>query len=536
VTRGLDLSRWCGDRGQEARLVGNGWAGDWRCGDQEINIAEVCQVQQGLPYVGLEDGYNAFGWYCANQPVRLVQAQETRSGSNPVPTTPPNSTDPTPIPAQVNPDPGPAYANQETNTRNGECTIQSFTMTPSGPYVLGQEVTVRIQSNCSTVRFLVNGSEREQLGAPNHTYTFRTSRWGNGYYEVCGEGRTRSSWNNSSRRCFDTYVGPAWRVNEYQPTPRPSSNTNTGGQQCNSLSNLFIGAIAIVSDADTAPLNVRHQPSASSGVKFTVPIRELVSIISGPVCEGNLVWWEIGRNGNSGWSAEINGYNNRNLLLNGESLPGGGNSGSGNTGNTPISTTQPQATAIPQPQATGTAGQTSAMAVVDYYHPGWNYSYQFSVNIGSCDVVNGAEIISREIERFNGWYATLSEPRDYYVSFYFLEVFGQVEGFRKAVQRQIEAETGCIADRQHYLVGSNRMDMSGLGNVMYGYYFIRHPGYEEWIANITQGFNPGSPFRFSDNDDDRSQRALGEAIANHAGQNASVNPSAIAELAEEGLH
>lgn len=80
------------------------------------------------------------------------------------------------------------------------------------------------------------------------------------------------------------------------------------------------------------------------------------------------------------------------------------------------------------------------------------------------------------------------------------------------------------------------MDMSGLGNVMYGYYFIRHPGYEEWIANITQGFNPGSPFRFSDNDDDRSQRALGEAIANHAGQNASVNPSEIAELAEEGLH
>src|SRR5690606_5826756 len=68
-------------------------------------------------------------------------------------------------------------------------------------------------------------------------------------------------------------------------------------------------------------------------------IRELVSVISGPVCQGNLVWWEVGRNGNSGWAAEINGYNNRNLLLNGAPLPGGGSSGGGSSNPQPQATT-----------------------------------------------------------------------------------------------------------------------------------------------------------------------------------------------------
>jgi hypothetical protein len=73
-------------------------------------------------------------------------------------------------------------------------------------------------------------------------------------------------------------------------------------QQCNSSRNLYIWGMAVVSDA--APLDVRYQPTTSSDVNLTLPMGRDVALMSGPVCEDNLVWWEIMTNIGGGWAAE----------------------------------------------------------------------------------------------------------------------------------------------------------------------------------------------------------------------------------------
>ncbi|MCD8527021.1 SH3 domain-containing protein, partial [Candidatus Woesebacteria bacterium] len=104
--------------------------------------------------------------------------------------------------------------------------------------------------------------------------------------------------------------------------------TRDSAQSCNSLTRLGVGDIAVVSDATPDPLPLRSGPSTSNAILVQIPIRTQVTIISGPFCDGRLVWWETQYRGSTGWAAEVNGYNAYNLIPNGQPLPGSGSNSS----------------------------------------------------------------------------------------------------------------------------------------------------------------------------------------------------------------
>lgn len=62
------------------------------------------------------------------------------------------------------------------------------------------------------------------------------------------------------------------------------------------------------------------------------------------------------------------------------------------------------------------------------------------------------------------------------------------------------------------------MDMSGLGNIMFGYFSAGYPqDFEDLIANVLQARNDAYPWQFVDNYDDETQRRTGRALANTSG-------------------
>jgi hypothetical protein len=87
------------------------------------------------------------------------------------------------------------------------------------------------------------------------------------------------------------------------------------GNECNTIMRLSIGARGRVSDVTPDPLPLRSGPSSSNRVLVEVPVNRILRITDGPICQRNLVWWETTYRGQTGWVAEINGYDNRNLIL-----------------------------------------------------------------------------------------------------------------------------------------------------------------------------------------------------------------------------
>lgn len=503
-TAGLDLNAYCARKGLGvAELIGNRWAGDWRCRDgngnlHPMNIAEACQMLNGLPYVGLGNPEDASGWYCADQPVPLATPRETEGGgSNPPP--PPNDV----------PDPGAAFGNQDRGRSSGQCEIREFSLNPAGPYVLGQEVAVRLRTSCSTVRFSVNGDVRDELGAPDHSYTFRTASRGVGSFEICGEGRTSSSWDNAARQCVQVYVGPQWRVAEYTP-PRPPAQEPSSTNRCSSLSRLSVGDIAVAA----FQVNVRHQPTRDSERKFQLAVGNQVSIISGPRCDGNYVWWEVGIVGNSGWAAELDNESDRLLVRNGEPLPGGGSTtgGSGTGGNVitlPTSVPQSNLTSVPPPPARNLITQPVTLAD--------GTVFGFEVDRGRYRILNGSEYVVFELQKLENRLRASSWDLGILIE-YLTPRVGRSDRNISQIKSALCGNNETCRNRLEYEVGDRLMDLSGVGNLAYGY-FVDTMNLPLALADITANLDqlPSSIFArefitFSDNPDDRMQRSVGAEL------------------------
>jgi len=86
-------------------------------------------------------------------------------------------------------------------------------------------------------------------------------------------------------------------------------------EECNPRSRLDIGMRAQVSDATPDPLNLHRRSDYDSRVLREIPVNRWLTISDGPECDGDEVWWETTYRGQTGWVAEINGYDNRNLIL-----------------------------------------------------------------------------------------------------------------------------------------------------------------------------------------------------------------------------
>ncbi len=198
--------------------------------------------------------------------------------------------------------------------------------------------------------------------------------WGSLYpYVTLADWRNKYGWQCSAQPGYiDPYGGNNGGDNSGQQT---SGNTSCSSAQ----SRLSSGDIAWVSDADPYPLLVFDQPGRGTNQLFTVPIRQSVSIISGPVCKDNATWVQIRYNGNVGWAAEANHYGNYNLI---PGTWGGGSSGG--SGNAPYSGTL---TASAAWYKSWMAHEHIACAVFavpnDVYHSNPSYSAWFKASDGT---------------------------------------------------------------------------------------------------------------------------------------------------------
>jgi len=83
------------------------------------------------------------------------------------------------------------------------------------------------------------------------------------------------------------------------------------------------------------------------------------------------------------------------------------------------------------------------------------------------------------------------------------------------------------------------MDMSGLGNMTYGYFLIFLPHFlQNGVANIDQFFNPGSLGTIKgDNPDDLSQRNTGTSIGQAVIGGSALTAQLVESAADQnGLH
>jgi Tol biopolymer transport system component len=89
-------------------------------------------------------------------------------------------------------------------------------------------------------------------------------------------------------------------------TPVPATTTTTSGRAvCDGAMNtrLAVGAQARVVP-DGLPNNIRREASTTSERIGRIPAGEPFSVIGGPQCAQNLVWWEITYGDITGWTAE----------------------------------------------------------------------------------------------------------------------------------------------------------------------------------------------------------------------------------------
>lgn len=74
----------------------------------------------------------------------------------------------------------------------------------------------------------------------------------------------------------------------------------------NAPARLKPGDIAVVSDkGGPNGLNLRVQPALGQQIIMSIPLYERVTIIAGPKCQDGYRWFEVGYNGQDGWSAEV---------------------------------------------------------------------------------------------------------------------------------------------------------------------------------------------------------------------------------------
>lgn len=101
------------------------------------------------------------------------------------------------------------------------------------------------------------------------------------------------------------------------------ANELYGGDCPDAPARLNQGDIAVISDeAGTKGLNLRVQPGIKNDIIMSIPLYAYVTIIAGPKCNDGYRWYEVGYNGQDGWSAEVGQDGIYNLVPNGLPMPG----------------------------------------------------------------------------------------------------------------------------------------------------------------------------------------------------------------------
>lgn len=270
-----------------------------------------------------------------------------------------------------------------------KCWVSSFTVSPSQGQVGSSfqfSASGQCDGNLRSMRFSINGNPFGEFAGPSHATSWSSSGYSTGSYSACAH-FTAGEWSDAATSCVTITLtssqpdpgdpppppaqgdpadnGQPGQTADSGPGPAPaqppsggsgssgssgSNDSGSGGGSPNGVcpnapARLEPGVLALANDA----LNVRSGPGTSNQVQRQLSYGSLVSVISGPVCNGGWRWWEIGDSGWSGWSAEVGSDGVYLLVPNGFPLGADANSWGGPSyGQAPSDVPQP-ATAQPNP-------------------------------------------------------------------------------------------------------------------------------------------------------------------------------------------
>ena len=74
--------------------------------------------------------------------------------------------------------------------------------------------------------------------------------------------------------------------------------------QCPTIPRLIVGQPARVTDENGVPNNIRDGAGRSNNKIGEIPAGAMFTVMGGPTCTADLVWWQINYNGVVGWTAE----------------------------------------------------------------------------------------------------------------------------------------------------------------------------------------------------------------------------------------
>ena len=102
------------------------------------------------------------------------------------------------------------------------CNIQSFTLSPdNSTYQIGTVVALNGHSDCGTVRFLIDGQSRSEIGSTDQSMNFNTSEWGVGNHTICFSARGNGGWEMADEECRNI------NVSENKPNENEKSDDNS---------------------------------------------------------------------------------------------------------------------------------------------------------------------------------------------------------------------------------------------------------------------------------------------------------------------
>lgn len=135
-------------------------------------------------------------------------------------------------------------------------------------------------------------------------------------------------------------------------------------------------------------------------------------------------------------------------------------------------------------------------------------NFELVFNTKTCGVMNGADFIIYEILRFHNELSRIQDSLQHarHLVSYLAENDGGVEQLRKYVEQRLIDATPSCKNHLHYLVGSRQIDLSGLGNISFGFFatlVTLRPTYARYVdVLIEQAF---ADFAQRSNQDTRTQ-------------------------------
>jgi uncharacterized protein YraI len=220
------------------------------------------------------------------------------------------------------------------------CWVNVFDVTPL-TIQMGQTANFASQGQCDgnmrAARYLIDGQGWGEHATTTYYTGWNTSGYAAGDHQVCYE-ITGGSWEDAARSCQyvtlqseapavpDVGIGPQTTNDVPGQTPDsnpsmvdhpqgnppptepldgendPSVSGSTGSSSCpGAPTRLSPGMLAIANDN----LVVRSAAGTGNAKLRDLPVRSVVTVISGPVCASGYRWYEVGDSGWSGWVVEI---------------------------------------------------------------------------------------------------------------------------------------------------------------------------------------------------------------------------------------